>query len=126
MPRYVLIDEGGERSERHLSLEEFDLALQPDFRLLIEGTLYEVDIRSVQTRGTSGAFPQHCSALGVGSSPGARRRLYEDSVKLGVPTVPDRRGDPVFESRRHRNKYLAAMGHRDNDAGYGDHAGSRG
>jgi hypothetical protein len=66
----------------------------------------------------AGAWPMTSNALAV--HPSQRREYYEFSVKHGVPTEFDKRGRPVFRTKKHRKRYSELVGASDFDGGYGD------
>ena len=77
---------------------------------------------------TSWKKPIHSEALSV--HPRLRAQAMEIAAKRGVPTEFDKKGRPVFTSRKHRRDYLRIRTMRDssgnesrchdNDGGYGD------
>lgn len=71
---------------------------------------------------TTAARPQESLAMSCHRSQvGEYNAFCRDKQISGAHYKPD--GTCVLESRQARNKLLRARGLRDNDAGYGDHAG---
>lgn len=68
-----------------------------------------------------GAFkPIHSETLSV--HPRQRKKFMEDAVKRGIPTYFDKKGRPVFTSRKHMKDYCQSVGAFNRDACYGDAA----
>ena len=64
-------------------------------------------------------WPMASNALAVHKT--QRKEYSEFSIRNGVPTEFNERGQPVFTDRKHRSRYLNLVGATDFDAGYGDH-----
>jgi len=74
------------------------------------------------SNATTQARPQESLALSVHRSQAAEfNKLYRDAGITSAHHKPD--GTAVLESRQGRNQVLKLRKMRDNDAGYGDHAG---
>lgn len=67
-------------------------------------------------------WPLKSDAAGV--NPEEVNAAQDEAKRRGVPTEFDRdTGQAVFRSRSHRKEFCKAFHLRDQDAGYGDHAG---
>jgi len=66
----------------------------------------------------STGWPMHSDALGV--NPSQVKEAYEESVRMGVPTQFNSKGQAILESRGHRKAYAEANGMYDRDGGCGD------
>lgn len=70
------------------------------------------------------AYKRPLESIGMACTPGQVaefNRLYADAGIVGAQHKPD--GTLVMDSRSARNSVLRFRNLRDNDAGYGDHAG---
>lgn len=71
------------------------------------------------TSSTPGNWPMESDAAGV--CPTQIDEVQRHSMKIGVPTQFNRKtGAAIFRTRRHRKKYLEAIGMFDRDGGHSD------
>ena len=65
-----------------------------------------------------GNWPMESDTLA--GHPHQREELYQESVKLGVPTEINSKGQPILRDPAHRRAYARALGYHDRNGGYSD------
>lgn len=119
MARYDYLTEDGELVEL-----EFPVCKAPRFLIHAQhGALRRAFVAHYATLRTQSpaTYPRDSDAAGC--NPEQAQEMYDESVKLGIPTEFNKRtGCAKFESRSHEKRYCEATGLYQRNAGYGDAA----
>ena len=106
--------------DRSLTFEKiYEIGTAPR-RLRRKGRIFYMDIAAQMGHfvPTVNNWPQVSWAAGVHPSQVEQAKQHARRNGMAIEFTPG--GDAVFESRRHRSRYLKVIGMHDRDGGYGD------